>query len=336
MTKLDDRPSGPSVGGRTREQPPTRGSSWPRPRSRYRGPLYSSRLRRPLWMGRPTPVTMGAKALTLVLIIGIIGLPFLVIVSTSLATEAQINSSGGYVLLPSPPTLDAYARILSGGVVTRSVIVSAGITLAGTAISMVATVLAAYALSRRGSLFHTPLLTLLLLTFLFTPGIIPVYLTVKELHLLDSYWSLILPVAVSAFNVVIVRGFFMGVPAELLDSARIDGASELRILLTIVIPLSRAVLAVVGMFYAVGYWNAFFSALLYLDDSSKWPLQLIVRTYVLQGTPLGKEAAEVGTLPPTQALQMAVVVLAILPIALIYPFVQRHLRSGTLTGAVKG
>ena len=284
---------------------------------------------RPLWMGRPAPVVLALKAVTLVLIVAI--------VSTSLATEQQIDAGGGYVFFPAPATLDAYAGVLAGGVVTRSIIVSALVTLVGTAISLAATILAAHALSRRGSLFHTPILSLVLLTFLFTPGIIPVYLTVKELNLLDSYAALILPVAVNAFNIVIVRGFFMSVPSELLDSARIDGASEFRVLTRIVMPLSRAVLAVVGMFYAVGYWNAFFSALLYLDDSSKWPLQLIVRTYVLQGSPIGKEAAAIGgALPPTQALQMAVVVLAILPIAAIYPFVQRHLRSGVLTGAVKG
>ncbi|MFC7619404.1 carbohydrate ABC transporter permease [Microlunatus sp. GCM10028923] len=301
-------------------------------RRRRRGPGVG----RPIWMGRPPAVVLALKALALIVIVALIAFPFLIVVSTSLATEAEINAGGGYVLLPTTPTLDAYLQVLAGDVVTRAIVVSLGVTVVGTAVSLVSTVLAAYALSRRGTLLHRPLLTLVLLTFLFTPGLIPIYLMIKQLGLLDSYWALILPGAVSAFNLVIVRGFFMGIPGELLDSARIDGASEFRILAQIVVPLSRAVIAVIGMFYAVGYWNAFFSALLYLNDSTKWPLQLVLRTYVLQGTPIGKEAAEVGVLPPTQALQMAVVVLAIIPIACIYPFLQRHFRRGVLTGAVKG
>lgn len=287
-------------------------------------------------MGKPPAMILALKAVALVGMVSVVAFPFLIVVSTSLADEAQINAGGGYVILPTNPSFDAYLQVLSGGVVTRAILVSLGVTLVGTTISLSSTVLAAYALSRRGTLLQRPLLTMVLLTFLFTPGLIPVYLMVKQLGLLDSYWSLILPTTVSAFNIVIVRGFFMGIPGELLDSARIDGASEFRVLGQIVLPLSKAVIAVIGMFYAVGYWNAFFSALLYLNDSTKWPLQLVLRTYVLQGTPLGKEAAEVGVLPPTQALQMAVVVLAIIPIACVYPFLQRHFRRGVLTGAVKG
>ena len=291
---------------------------------------------RPIWAGKPPAVAVVLKGLALVVIVACVVFPFLIVVSTSLADQAQIDRSGGYVLFPTDPSLDAYRRVLAGGVVARSVLVSIGITVVGTAVSLGCTVLAAYALSRRGSFLHRPLLALILGTFLFSPGIIPVYLMVKQLGLLDSYWSLILPGAISAFNLVIIRGFFMSIPGELLDSARIDGAGEWRILWQIVVPLSKAVIAVIGMFYAVGYWNLFFHALLYLNDSSKWPLQLVLRTYVLQNTPMGKQSAETGVLPPTQALQMAIVVLAIIPVACVYPFIQRHFRSGVLTGAVKG
>ena len=289
-----------------------------------------------MWAERPTWLTQLLKAVTLLLIVAVVVVPMLVVVSTSLASQAEIDRAGGYVLIPREPTLEAYRSVLAGGVVTRAILVSVGVTLVGTAVSLSSTVLAAYALTRRQMIGQRFLLMMVLFTFLFTPGMIPVYLMVKELNLLDSYWSLILPTAISAFNLVIIRGFFQGVPGELLDSARIDGAGEWRVLLQIVLPLSTAVVAVVGLFYAVGYWNAFFSALLYLNDSAKWPLQLVLRTYVLQGTPLAKEAAEVGELPPAQSLQMAVVVLAIIPIACVYPFIQRHFRSGVLTGAVKG
>jgi putative aldouronate transport system permease protein len=159
---------------------------------------------------------------------------------------------------------------------------------------------------------------------------------VDLLGLVDSYWALILPTAISAFNVVILRAFFMEIPAELVESARIDGAGDGQILTRIVLPLSKAVLAVIGLFYAVGYWNAFFTALLYLNDSAKWPIQLVLRTYVVNQQQLGVDQVGSGDLPPQEALQMAILVVSIVPILLVYPFVQRHFTKGVLAGAVKG
>ena len=162
---------------------------------------------------------------------------------------------------------------------------------------------------------------------------------VKQLGLLNSYASLILPVALNAFNLVVMRQFFLEIPHELVDSAKIDGASELRILWSVVLPLSGAVVAVIALLYAVFYWNAFFQALLYLSDSSMWPLQLVLRQYVIQGSPLpGVTAysAPGGAPPPTQSIQMAVVVVATIPILLVYPFLQRYFTKGVLTGAIKG
>jgi multiple sugar transport system permease protein/putative aldouronate transport system permease protein len=178
-----------------------------------------------------------------------------------------------------------------------------------------------------------------LVAILFAPGIIPSYLVVKSLGLLDSYWSLILPVAINAFNVVVLRAFFMELPGEVIDSARIDGAGDLATFWRIVLPMSKAVLAVIGLFYAVAYWNNFFTALLYLQDLAKYPLQLILRTYVVNQAQIGVD--QVGgtggaALPPQEALEMAILVLSIVPILLVYPFVQRHFTKGVLIGAVKG
>ncbi len=178
-----------------------------------------------------------------------------------------------------------------------------------------------------------------LLSLLFQPGIIPSYLVVKQLGLLNSYASLILPVMLNGFNLVVMRQFFMEIPHELIDSARIDGAGELRILLQLVLPLSGAILAVIALLYAVFYWNAFFQALLYLQDSSMWPLQLVLRQYVIQGSPLPgvtAYAAPGGSPPPTQSIQMAVVVVATIPILVVYPFLQKYFSKGVLTGAIKG
>lgn len=286
----------------------------------------------------PSPVVRALKGVLLVVVCALVVLPFIGIVSTSLATEKQVTNAGGFVLIPDHVTLGAYRAIFAGGVVTRALVISVGITVVGTAISLVCTAALAYSLSRPRSFGHKPMLMLVLFTVLFTPGIIPSYLIVKELGLLDSYWSLIVPTAVNGFNVIVMRAFFMGLPAELLESARIDGASELTLLRRIVVPLSKAVLAVIGLFYAVGYWNAFFNALLYINDNSKWPLQLVLRTYVVNNSELGVNQVGGGSeaLPPQQSLQMAILVISIVPILLVYPFLQRHFAKGVLTGAVKG
>lgn len=273
-----------------------------------------------------------------VVICAMVVVPFLGIVSTSLASPAQVNASGGFVLWPTELHLASYRSIFAGGVVTRSLAVSAGITVVGTLISLLVSAMLAYALSRPGSWGHRVILSLLLVSLLFAPGIIPNYLVVKEFGLLDSYWALILPTALNAFNVIILRSFFMGIPRELIESARIDGAGDFGVFWRLVLPLSRAVLAVIGLFYAVGYWNAFFNALLYINDTAKWPLQLVLRTYVINNTQLGSSdlAATADALPPQASIQMAILVVSIVPILIVYPFLQRHFTKGMLTGAVKG
>ncbi|MCL2728783.1 MAG: carbohydrate ABC transporter permease [Actinomycetia bacterium] len=295
-----------------------------------------STVRRPVWAGKPKPVVLALKGVAVALLLAVILFPFLIVFSTSVSNKDDITAAGGYVVWPKSFNVSAYSQILSGGIVTRAIVVTALVTLVGTAISVSSTVLAAWALSRPGSLFQRPLLTFVLVTFLFTPGLIPLYLVVKQLGLVNNYWALILPSAFSVFNLVVVRGFMMGIPKELIDSAKMDGAGEFRVLWQIVLPLSRAVIAVVTLFYAVGYWNAFFNALLYINDSTKWTLQLVLRTYVLQGSSLVSGVGDTTIHPAAQSVQMAVVMIAIAPIALAYPFVQRHLTKGVLTGAVKG
>lgn len=279
------------------------------------------------------------KVVVLVICCAIVVIPFVGIVATSLATRDEVIRSGGFVMFPSRISFAAYQAILSGGVVTRATVVSLSITAVGTFLSLATTSLLSYGLSRGRSALHKPLLMLVLFALLFTPGIIPSYLVVKTLGLYNSYWSLILPVAINAFNVIVLRAFFMELPREIIDSARIDGAGDFAILWRIVLPMSKAVLAVIGLFYAVGYWNSFFTPLLYLQDNAKWPLQLVLRTYVVNQTQLGVDqlgGTSGAQLPPQQALEMAILVLSIIPILLVYPFVQRHFTRGVLIGAVKG
>ena len=290
---------------------------------------------RPVWKENPSPGYQAIKAVVLGGFGLAIVIPILVVISTSLASDKDIIDAGGYVLWPSHPTFKAYQTLFSGGLMGRAILVSVFVTVVGTAIALAVTIALAYATSRP-VLFGRPVLLMVLFTLLFAPGIIPMFLVVKQLGLLDSLWSLILPGALGAFNFVVLRTFFMNVPGELLESARIDGASDFTILRRIVMPLSKAVIAVVGLFYAVGFWNAFFNALLYLNDTSKWPVQVILRAYVLQGKSLSADQLGVEPLPQPQSLQMAVVVVALVPIALVYPFLQRHFTKGVITGAVKG
>jgi putative aldouronate transport system permease protein len=295
---------------------------------------------RAVWEEAPGPVGFTVKAVILAAIVLVVLFPLYTILLTSVSTQADITRSGGLVVVPGDLTLSAYRQILSGGIVTRAAIVSVVVTAVGTLLSTVVSTLAAYGLSRPGSFGHRPLLFVLLITMFFGAGMIPTYLLVSALGLIDSYWALILPTAISAFNVLILRSFFMGIDSAITDAARIDGAGDWRILARIVAPMSKAAIAVVALFYGVGYWNAFFNAMLYLNDNAKWPLQLVLRSYVLQGVTLpgsGVGQVDVATGAVTGLpVKMAVMVLAVIPILLVYPLVQRHFTKGVIFGAIKG
>jgi ABC-type glycerol-3-phosphate transport system permease component len=290
---------------------------------------------RPAWLEKETVLERVVKICVFSVVLFAVIYPFVSVLATSLASEPDVIKNGGLVIWPEHPTFNAYHTIFAGGVVTRAITVSVGITVIGTLLSLAVTIGMAFGLSRRiwGSRFF---LLLALTTLLFTPGIIPNYLAVKQYGLLNSYAALILPVLVNAFNLVVLRQFFMNIPSELLDSAKIDGANDWQVLLMIVIPLSKAVIAVVALFYAVSYWNDFFNALLYLNDSAMWPLQLVLRLYVVQGAPLPSAGDVAENAPPLQSIQMAVVVVAMIPILLVYPFLQRYFTRGVLSGAIKG
>ncbi|WP_082544142.1 carbohydrate ABC transporter permease [Sanguibacter sp. Leaf3] len=297
-------------------------------------PVYRPSGKRPVWMGTPSPGVQALKAITIALIVLVMLYPFVYVIAMSFASR-EAAASGGF--FPTAFSLDAYRSILGGDVVTRAMLVSIGITTVGTTLSMIFTTTLAYGLMRtRDVPGAKTVLVLVLCTMLFGAGIIPNYLLVRSLGLLDSYWSLIVPGLISAFNMVVVRNFFMGLPTELFESARLDGASDWRIFTRIVIPLSKAVLAVIALFYAVGYWNSFFNAMIYLNDTSKWPIQVVLNQYVVQGSALTSIQAPDQPPPPGQTLQMAVIVVATIPILMLYPFAQRYFTKGVLTGAIKG
>jgi multiple sugar transport system permease protein/putative aldouronate transport system permease protein len=297
---------------------------------------------RPSWEEPPTKAGQTGKGAVLLVTIAVVIVPLWMVVLTSFSNQGAVNRAGGMVLVPHGLTVEAYHQIFANQLIIHSLIVSLAITVLGTVLSMVTTVLCAYGLSRSGSYAHRTILMTLVVTMFFSGGLIPTFLVVSALGGYDNYWSLILPSAVSVFNILVMRGFFAGTAQELIDAASIDGAGDWRTLWSVVLPTSRAVTAVIALFYAVGYWNTFFNALLYLPDNNKWPLQMVIYTYTLQGSSLpGTGVTTTGQYFGHQqiaplAIQMAVVTLTLVPILLIYPFVQRHFTKGMLLGAIKG
>lgn len=303
---------------------------------------YRSARKRPIWEEKPSAAGQAGKGAALLAVVLVVAFPVYCVVITSFSTQGSVNIAGGIVVVPHGLTLNAYRELFAGGVITRAMVISLMVTFIGTAISMVVSVLCAYGLSRSRSYGHRTVLMLLIATMFISVGMIPSFIVVSNVfHGYDQYWALILPSAVSAFNILILRAFYMNTANELIEAAKLDGASEFRILWSVVLPTSKAVNAVIALFYAVGYWGNFFSVMLYMPaDSSKWTLQYVLYTYVTQGATMpGQNSATAITgkdMPAPLTLQMCMVVLALIPILVIYPFVQKHFTKGMLTGAIKG
>ncbi|WP_046176358.1 carbohydrate ABC transporter permease [Domibacillus indicus] len=275
-------------------------------------------------------------------VLGVIGIlmiiPFLYVIAGSFATEAELTSRS-FFIFPETFTLEAYEYIFSTDRFIRSILVSIGVTVVGTIVCLFFTFSMAYPLSRRNLAGRNLFMNMVVFSMMFSGGMIPTYIVVKSLGLLDSYWALILPIAINPFNLIIVKTFFQNIPIELEESAKVDGCTELGIFWRIMLPLSKPVIATFALFYAVAIWNDFFSALLYISDSSKWPVQVLLQQIILLSQSTIGDTAATGAeyvTPPDQSLKLAVVVIATLPILIIYPFLQKHFAKGMLLGSVKG
>ncbi|MCY7946851.1 carbohydrate ABC transporter permease [Bacillus atrophaeus] len=263
-------------------------------------------------------------------------LPFLYIIAGSFATEAEL-AQRSFFIFPKTFTLDAYRYVFSTPTFIRSMGVSIFITVVGTAVQLFFTFTMAYPLSKRHVKGRNLLLNLVIFSMLFSGGMIPTYIVVKSLGLLDSYWALILPMAINPFNLIIIKNFFQQLPRELEESATIDGCSEIGVFWRIALPLSKPVIATFALFYAVGIWNDFFHALLYINDSAKWPLQMVLRQVTILSDLTAANGDMVqNTVPPEQGIKLAVIVIATIPILAVYPFLQKHFAKGILIGSVKG
>ena len=272
-------------------------------------------------------------------VIGILAvLPFVYIVLASF-TSTQEFLARRFVFIPTTFSLDGYRYIFSTDTILRGLMNSIYLVVVGTFFNLLVTTLLAYPLSRRELLGRKYLMMFVIFPMIFSGGMIPTYLVVRSLGLLNSLWALILVSLVNPFFLVIIKNFFQNIPEELVDAARIDGCGELRIFGRIILPLSKPVLATFLIFYAVGHWNGFFNAFLYLHDINLWPVQLWLRQVVIASAggigDLSGFAVDFIT-PPTHIVQMGVVVVSTLPILVIYPFMQRHFVKGVMLGSIKG
>ncbi|UUZ92269.1 carbohydrate ABC transporter permease [Paenibacillus sp. P25] len=264
-------------------------------------------------------------------------LPIMYIVAGSFASDAEIGRRA-FFLIPQDASLNAYKFVFKDNTSPRSLLNSVIITVGGTAVNLFFTLTMAYALSRRRLTARGFFTKMVIFTMMFSGGIIPTYLVVKNLGPLNSYWAVMLPTAINAFNLIVVKTFFEDIPNEVIESARIDGDHDIGVLWRIVLPLSKPVIATFALFYAVTHWNDFFNALIYLTDAKMWPMQVLLRRLVLLAT----GSLDMGTYdptyvkPPDQSIKMAVIVVATPPILLVYPFLQKHFAKGVLLGAVKG
>ena len=261
--------------------------------------------------------------------------PILHVLAKSFSSTQAINA-GKVILFPIDWTVTNYQVILGDSSIWRAFLVSLFITLVGTLINLIFTASLAYPLSRQEYSFRKVILILILVTMIFQAPLIPNYMIIKNFQLIDSLWVLIIPTAISAYNLFIMRSFFSALPSELIDSASIDGAGELRTMWSIILPLSKPVMATMGLFYAVSHWNSYSSALYYINDRALYPLQLRLREIVLSND-LGQAGSlleGVNEVSPA-GVQMAVIIVSVVPIIIVYPFLQKYFIKGMLIGSIK-
>ena len=260
--------------------------------------------------------------------------PFYNVLIVSLSNTVTSARYSPY-LYPHVLDFTGYKAIIKDMYFFKSLGTTVFVTVVGVALNMTFSVVAAYVLSKKRLAGRNFFLSMILFTMLFSGGLIPTYLVVSSLGMLDTYWALWIPGAISAFNMIILRNSIQGLPEELIDAAKIDGCGEWRTLSTIILPLTKASLATFTLFYAVGHWNSYFSAILYIKNTDMWPIQVWLRQIVMEAGGFGDTINDIGYIPP-QSIQYAVIVFATLPILVVYPFVQKYFTKGILVGSVKG
>ena len=274
-----------------------------------------------------------------VLIMLIVLIPLIFVISASFS-DPDLVLRGKVLLIPKGITFRAYTLVFENNEIWVGYKNTLLYTFAGTAINIVLTVMAAYPLSRREMVGRRFFTLVVLFTMYFNGGLIPTYLLVRNLGMYKTGWAILIPGAISTYNLIVAKSFFeQSIPQELYESARLDGCGSLRTLISIVLPLSKAILAVLVLYYGVAHWNAYFNALIYLRDTSKHPLQVVLRNILLLGQTEQMGSNDVGMgekIKMVEAIKYSVIVVSSVPILLLYPLAQRYFVSGVMIGAVKG
>lgn len=266
-------------------------------------------------------------------------LPFYNVLITSFADPAEVAKQRFY-LIPSSLDWGSYNMLLNGSYIGRAFVNSIVVTVAGTIVNMVVTTCGAYALSKKGMPGRNAMMAGVIFTMLFSGGLVPFYLTIRNLQLINHYGAMILPVAVSTFFLIVMINQFRTIPPDLEESAKIDGANDIYILYKIVIPISKPTIAAITLFYAVARWNEWYYAMLFMTDTNMYPMQLFLRNMLLDVTRMARDdmgasmVSQLSEMYP-DGLKMASVVVTMLPIMLVYPFLQKHFAAGVTLGAVK-
>ena len=275
-------------------------------------------------------------AVFLTLILLIILIPFWrVIVTAFIPLDIYTREGVPFFLSPTQWTAEAFKQLLGHSLFPRAMWNSVVITLLGTAISLFLTVPLAYGLSTRNLPGRKLIMTLVLFTYLFSPGLIPVYLLITGMKLTNNYLAVILPPAVSVYNTLVMMSFFEGLPEDLKEAARLDGANELQVLWNVILPLSKPILLTIGLFYAVYFWNEFFTPILYLKDSNLLPLPVLLRNILISASFNEYVEYDAFSTSSLESLKAAGVLITMLPMLFIYPWIQRYFTKGTLVGGVK-
>jgi len=271
----------------------------------------------------------------------IVAVPLIYIVANSFSSPSAV-SAGRVLFWPIEPSIRAYKEAFSDPLIMKGYLNSFIYAIGGTLISVTLTIAIAYPLSRRTFFGRNVIMSVLIFTMLFSGGLIPTYLVVQDLGMLNTRWAMVIPSAIGVWQVIIARTFFRStIPDELYEAATIDGASDLRFLWSIVLPLSKPVIAVIALMYAIFQWNSYFDALVYLKDPSLYPLQIVLRNVLILNTQTGSTtttslAQQLEQQQLANVLKYALIVISSLPVLIIYPFVARHFTKGVMVGAVKG
>lgn len=275
---------------------------------------------------------------TIMLLIVVVTLyPFMHVVFASFSNGSELSSHEGILLKPLGFSVEAYKMVFKYPMIVKGYLNTIKIVITGVSVNILFTAIAAYFVSRKNVMWSKPVMILIIITMYINGGLIPNYFNIKQLGLYDSFLSLILPGAISTFNMIILRTAFLAVPDSLEEAAKIEGAGHFTILFKIIIPLTMPTIAVLILYYAVGHWNSWFNAMIYLKSRLKFPLQLILREILIQNDTTALTAGDTGDkLAIAETIRYAVIVVATLPILCIYPFLQKYFVKGVMVGAVKG